>query len=149
MPVSNIETLQEHVDKSLLLPRLCALLLGVFGLLGVVLASVGLFGVMSYAARARTKEIGIRMALGALPRGVLGMVAAQGIVVVAAGLAIGLGLALTLSRFTATLLYGISATDPITFIAVPALLLGIALVAVLVPARRASRIDPLQALHYE
>jgi len=149
MPVSNVETLQEHVNKSLLLPRLCALLLGVFGVTGVVLASVGLFGVMSYAARARTKEIGIRMALGARPRGVLGLVARQGLVVTGVGLVVGLLMAFALTRFTASFLYGVSATDAVTFVAVPVLLLAIALVAVLGPAHKASRVDPLRALRYE
>lgn len=149
MPVSAIETMQQHVDKSMLLPRLCALLLGIFGTVGIVLAAVGLFGVMSFAARARTREIGIRMALGALPRGVLGLVARQGFVVAGVGLIIGLALALALSRFTASLLYGISALDPVTFVVVPLLLMGVALIAVVIPARRASRVDPLDALRYE
>jgi predicted permease len=149
LPVFNIETMNEHVNKSMLLPRLCATLLGVFGLVGVVLATLGLYGVMSYAARARTREIGIRLAVGAQPRGILRMVAGQGLLLAGIGVAAGLAIAFAVSRFTASLLYGVSATDALTFIGVPLLMLAVALVAVLIPARRAARVDPLEALHYE
>jgi predicted permease len=149
LPVFNIETMNEHVNKSMLFPRLCATLLGVFGLVGVVLATLGLYGVMSYAARARTKEIGIRLAVGAQPRGILRMVAGQGLLLAGIGVAAGLAISFAVSRFTASLLYGVSATDALTFIGVPMLMLGVALVAVLIPARRAARVDPLEALHYE
>ena len=149
LPVFNIETMNDHVNKSMLLPRLCATLLGVFGLVGVVLATLGLYGVMSYAARARTKEIGIRLAVGAQPRGILRMVAGQGLILAGIGVAVGLAIAFAVTRFTTSLLYGVSATDALTFIGVPLLMLGVALVAVLIPARRAAQVDPLEALRYD
>jgi predicted permease len=149
LAVSNTETMDEHVDKALLMPRLIALLLGVFGAVGLALATVGLYGVMSYSVRRRTREIGIRMALGARSGGVLRLVARQGLTLAGIGVAIGLAVALAISRFAASLLYGVSATDPLTFVVVPALLLLVAVVAVLLPARRAARTDPLAALRYE
>ena len=149
LAVDNIETMDEHVDKALLIPRLSAVLLGVFGAVGLTLATVGLYGVMSYSVRRRTREIGIRMALGARTGGVLRLVARQGLALAGIGVAIGLALSLLVSRFAASLLYGISATDPLTFIAVPTLLLIVAVLAVLLPARRAAKTDPLAALRYE
>jgi ABC-type antimicrobial peptide transport system permease subunit len=149
LPVFNIETMNEHVNKSMLLPKLCATLLGVFGLVGVVLAIVGLYGVMSYAARARTKEIGIRLAVGAQPRGILRMVAGKGMLLAAIGVSAGLAISFAVTRFTASLLYNVSATDALTFCGVPLLMLAVALFAVLIPARRAAQVDPLEALHYE
>lgn len=149
LPIFNIETMTQHVDKSMLLPRLGATLLGLFGTVGIVLATVGLYGVMSFGARARTREIGIRMALGAQPANVLKLITAEGLLLVGIGLALGLGLSLALTRFTASMLYGVSATDAVTFIGVPAIMLAVTVVAVLIPARRASRIAPLEALHYE
>jgi predicted permease len=149
LAVTGAETMQEHVDKALLLPRVCATLLGIFGLVGLALATVGLYGVLSYVVRARTREIGIRMALGANRQGVIGMVATQGLVLAGVGMAIGLGLAWAVSRFLATFLYGIDAHDAITFAGVPAVLFAIALAAILGPARRASRVAPMSALRYE
>ena len=102
MAVFNDETMQEHVDKSLLLPRISALLLGIFGVVGLTLAAVGLYGVMSYSVRSRTREIGIRMALGAKPRTVLRMILRQGLVLTGIGLGIGLLIALLVGRFTAS-----------------------------------------------
>jgi len=133
----------------MLLPKLCAALLGVFGLVGVVLATLGLYGTMSYAARARTKEFGIRLAVGAEPAGILRMVARQGLLLAGIGTAVGLAIAFALTRFIVSLLYGVSATDAITFVGVPVLMLAVALIAVVIPARRAARVDPLEALHYE
>jgi predicted permease len=149
MAVTGTETMQEHVNKALLLPKICATLLGVFGLVGLALATIGLYGVLSYVVRARTREIGIRMALGANRIGVIGMIARQGLVLAGVGVTIGLAIAWAITRFAATFLYGIDAHDAITFVDVPAVLLGVALVAILGPARRASRVEPMSALRYE
>jgi predicted permease len=149
LAIFNTETMQEHVSKALLVPRLCAALLAVFGGVGLTLAGIGLYGVMSYSTRRRTREFGIRMALGAGQGGVLRMVLRQGLVLAGIGIAIGLGIALSVTRFAASQLYGISATDRVTFLVVPAVLLGVALVAILVPALRAARIAPMSALRFE
>ena len=149
MAVFNDETMQEHVDKSLLLPRISALLLGIFGMVGLTLAAIGLYGVMSYSVRSRTREIGIRMALGAKPRTVLRMVLRQGLVLTGIGLGIGLLIALLLGRFTASVLYGTSGTDLLTFSVVSLVLLATATLAILVPASRAARVEPTKALRYE
>jgi len=149
MAVFNTETMQEHVNQSLLLPRISAWLLGIFGAVGLTLAAIGLYGVMSYSVRRRTREIGIRMSLGARPGSVLRMVLGQGLTLTGVGLAIGLGIALALGRFTASLLYGISGTDLLAFVSASAVLLGAAMVAVVVPAFRAARVDPNTALRYQ
>ncbi len=149
LAISNTETMEGHLDKALLIPRVCAVLLGTFGIVGLMLATLGLYGVMSYSVQRRTREIGIRMALGARSGSVLTLVARQGLALAGAGVAIGLALALLVSRFAASLLYGIGTTDLMTFTVVPALLLSIAVMAVLLPARRAARTDPLVALRYE
>jgi predicted permease len=149
MAVFNAETMQEHVDKSLLLPRISALLLGIFGAIGLTLAAIGLYGVMSYSVRRRTREIGIRMALGAERPTVLRMILRQGLILTGIGLAIGLAIALALGRFTASVLYGTSGTDLLTFVTVSLVLLTTAVAAVLVPALRAARVEPTTALRYE
>jgi len=149
MAVFNTETMQEHVDKSLLLPRISALLLGIFGAVGLTLAAIGLYGVMSYSVRCSTREIGIRMALGAGPRRVLGMILRQGLALTGLGLGIGLAIAMVLGRFTASVLYGTSGTDFVAFGVVSLVLIATAAVAVLVPALRASRVQPTKALRYE
>jgi len=149
LAVFNIDTLERHVSRAFLIPRVCATLFGVFGAVGLSLAAVGLFGVVSYSVRSRTREIGIRMALGARPPAVLRLVAGQGLGIVTVSLAIGLAAAWGLSRFTSSLLYGVSPTDAITFIATPLVLFLTAAVAVLVPARRARAIRPMEALRLE
>ncbi len=149
MAVFNTETLAEHVDKSFLLPRVSALLLGTFGLVGLTLAAIGLYGVLSYSVRHRTREIGIRMALGAQRGGVLRMVFRQGLTLTFLGLAIGLSIAGVFGRFIATVLYGTSGTDAVTFGVVSVVLLITAAVAILVPATRAARLQPTTALRYE
>ena len=149
MAVFNIQTMQEHVDKSLLLPRISALLLGIFGAVGLTLAAIGLYGVMSYSVRSRTREIGIRMALGAKPRGVLSMVLRQGLILTGIGLAIGLAIALVVGRFAASVLYGTSGSDLLTFAVVSVVLVATAAVAILIPARRAAHVEPTVALRYE
>jgi ABC-type antimicrobial peptide transport system permease subunit len=125
------------------------MLFGIFGLIGLTLAGVGLYGVVSYSVRSRTREIGIRMALGARAAGIVRLVVRQGLAIVIAGLALGLGMALAVSRFTASLLYGTSATDAVTFVGVPLVLLAAALLAVLLPARRAAAVQPMSALRSE
>jgi predicted permease len=149
MAVFNIETMQQHVDKSLLLPRISALLLGIFGTVGLTLAAIGLYGVMSYSVRSRTREIGIRMALGAKPRKVLRMILQQGLILTGIGLVIGLAISLVVGRFTSSVLYGTSGSDLLTFTVVSAVLLVTAAVAILIPAMRASRVEPTVALRYE
>jgi predicted permease len=149
MAVFSTETMREHVDKSLLLPRISATLLGVFGMVGLTLAVIGLYGVLSYSVRRRTHEIGIRMALGARPGSVLRMVLQQGLSLTGVGLAIGLAVSLAVGRFAASLLYGISGTDLVTFLTVPAVLVAAALAAIVLPARRAARLDPMVALRHE
>jgi ABC-type antimicrobial peptide transport system permease subunit len=120
-----------------------------FGGVALALAAVGLYGVVSYVARQREREIGVRMALGAAPGRVLGLMLRQGMTPVAAGLAVGLAGALAATRALQALLFEVSATDPLTFAAVPALLALVALAASYLPARRASRVDPLVALRAE
>ncbi len=149
MAIFNTETMQEHVDKSMLVPRISATLLGVFGAVGLTLAAVGLYGVISYSVRRRTHEIGIRMALGAKPVSVLAMFLRHGLTLTGVGLAVGLALALALGRFTASLLYGISGTDHITLVVVSAVLFLATLAASFFPAYRAAHVAPTTALRYE
>ena len=144
-----IVTMNDHLAVSLFPQRIGATLLGVFGLLGLGLAAVGLYGVIAYAVSRRTREIGIRMALGADAIDVRRMVVKQGMVLAATGIGIGLALALALTRFTSSFLYGISASDPITYAGIAALLAVVAFIASYIPARRATRVDPMSALRYE
>jgi ABC-type antimicrobial peptide transport system permease subunit len=149
LAVFNVDTMTRHVAKAFLVPRLCATLFGVFGLLGLALAGVGLYGVVSYSVRSRTREIGIRVALGARPGAVLGLISKLSFSIVGCGLLIGLAVAWSLSHVLASLLYGIAPTDAVTFIAVPLALLAAALAAVLIPASRAASIQPMTALRME
>jgi len=137
------------LSDSLFAARMGAVLLGVFGLLALLLASVGLYGVMSYSVSRRTREIGIRMALGAKQRDVLSLVVGQGMKLSLIGVGLGLGMSLGLTRVLSSLLVGISANDPATFAVISLLLVGVALLACFVPARRAARVDPMVALRYE
>jgi len=116
---------------------------------GLTLASIGLYGLMSYSVRRRTREIGIRMALGAKPPAVLRMVFRHGMILTGIGLAIGIAISLVLGRFTASLLYGTSGADPMTFVVVSAVLLGTSVLAVLIPAVRAAHVQPTVALRCE
>ena len=129
--------------------RFGAQLTGTMGLLGLILAVVGVYSVVSYAAAQRTQEIGIRMALGAEPRDILKMVLRQSLLTVGIGLGVGLAAALVGTRAIANLIVGIKPTDPLTFVAVIVLLSAIALIACWIPARRATRVSPLSALRYE
>ena len=148
-PVARIRTLESIVEESVAPRRITMLLLGTFAALALVLAGVGLYGVMSYLVAQRSHEIGLRMALGAQRGEVLGLVVRQGMVLAVIGAGIGLAGALALTRLMSTLLFGVTARDPVVFVAVPAALGVVALAASFFPARRASRVDPLVALRYE
>jgi putative ABC transport system permease protein len=124
-------------------------LLTLFGLLALSLAAVGIYGVLSYAVTERTREMGVRLALGARPRDLLKLFVGQGMMLTLIGLVIGVGASVAVTRLIAKLLFGVSATDPLTFIVIPLLLAGVALLACWLPARRATRVDPLVALRYE
>jgi predicted permease len=149
VPVYGVETMEEQIGKALFIPKVAATLLGVFGGLGLTLAAIGLYGVMSYSVSCRRREIAIRMALGASAAGTLRTIAREGVLCVAAGLAVGFGVAALVSRLTSSLLYSVSAADPLTFGTVPLALLSVACIAVFLPARRAMRVDPMVALRYE
>src|SRR5918994_6828032 len=149
LPIYDMKTMEAQVDESLFLERLVATLSMLFGGLATVLAAVGLYGVMSYTVSRRTREIGIRMALGAARRSVLWMVLREVAVMLVAGIVIGLPVAIALSRFVQSQLYGLSPTDPATLVVASTLLSAVAMLAGYVPARRATRVDPMLALRYE
>ena len=146
LAIFDVRTMDAQIEKAMFLPRVSATLFGVAGLMGLLISIVGIYGVISFSVARQTKDIGIRVALGARREQVLGMVLRQGLTLTLAGSAIGMMAALGLSRVTASLLYGVSPTDGLTFAAVPAVLFGIAAIACLVPARRAARLDPMNAL---
>jgi len=149
LPVSNVSTLDAVVAKSISQQRFYMLLLTMFAAIALVLAAVGIFGVLSYAVSQRTREIGIRMALGAQGRSVVGLVVRQAMLLVAAGIAAGLALGLSLSQTMTRMLFGVTPTDPATFAGVAVLLASVALLASYLPAWRATRVDPIVALRSE
>jgi len=149
LPVYEVKTMEEHLGFSLFPMRVAAAMSGSFGLLALALAAIGIYGVMAYAVSQRTREIGIRIALGAQTRDVLRLVAGRGLTLVAIGLLIGLIAALLLTRLMESLLFDVSATDPLTFITIALLLTFVALLAAFVPARRATKVDPMVALRQE
>jgi predicted permease len=149
LPVYNIKTLTQHMDLPLFPARVAATLLGAFGLLALLLAAIGIFGVMSYAVTQRTREIGIRMALGANATGIFRLVVGHGLTLTFIGLGLGLLVAIAGTRLMSGLLYGVNALDLVTFTGVSLLLALVALLACYVPARRAMRVDPMIALRHE
>jgi predicted permease len=149
MAVYNVETMDEHLRSALFLPRLAGTLFGVFGCIGLMLAATGLYGVMSYSVSRRTREIGIRIALGAQRRAVEGLILRQGMALTAIALALGMPAAWLAAKFSASFLYGVHPHDAVTFTLVPIFLAGVGTLACWVPAQRASKVDPQTILRYE
>jgi predicted permease len=146
---TNAQTVQQLLGQGLWAARMGAALLGLFGALALILASIGIYGVLAYSVAQRTSEIGLRMALGAQPRQVLALVLRQGMLLALIGAGVGIVVALPVARMAGGLLYGVSATDPLTYAGITLLLMGVALLACYLPARRATRIDPLVALRVD
>lgn len=149
LPLFDVATESQQIDRLLFQERLVARLAGFFGLLALTLSCIGLYGLLSYEVSRRTREIGVRMALGAQPQGVLKLVMGRGIALTLIGGFIGIGAALGIMRFLGTMLYGVKASDPLTLLAVGGVLVVVACAACYVPSRRATRVDPLVALRYE
>ncbi|HYN85038.1 MAG TPA: ABC transporter permease [Pyrinomonadaceae bacterium] len=149
LALTQVGTMDELLASSLGQPRYRAALLGAFAGVALLLAAVGIYGVLAYAVSQRTREIGIRLALGAQRGDILRMVVGRGMALTLLGVAVGLAASLLLTRYLASLLYGVSSTDPATFAAVVAVLAAVALLACLIPARRATKVDPMVALRYE
>jgi putative ABC transport system permease protein len=148
-PVSNVAAMESLVSAFTAEPRFYMYLLSTFAALALTLGAIGIYGVMSYWVAQRTHEIGVRMALGAQSKDVLRMVLRQSVVMTAVGLALGIGGALALTRFLTGMIYGLTAKDPAAFASVSALLAIVAVAASCIPARRATKVDPMIALRYE
>jgi putative ABC transport system permease protein len=144
-----MRSMEQVLSHSLALRDFMMSLLSLFATLALTLATVGIYGVISYAVSQRTREIGVRMALGANPRDVLRLILGEGLKLVLAGVALGIIAALAMTRLLATMLYGVSVTNPVIFSSVVVLLVAVSLAACFVPARRAMRVDPIVALRYE
>ena len=149
LPLSDVNTLQSRIELNSTTQRIGGVFVGAFGVLALILAAVGVYGVLAYTTRQRTHELGIRMALGAEPRGIFALVLHQGAVLAASGIALGLALSFVLTRALASELFGVSPADPLTYAAVSGVLIAVALVACYLPARRAAKVDPIVALRYE
>jgi ABC-type antimicrobial peptide transport system permease subunit len=149
LPVYGVRTAAEFLDRVLSGPKSIAAVVSGFGALALLLAAIGLYGVMSYSVAQRTREIGVRIALGAGSRDLRRMILRQGLRLSLGGVALGLAGAFGLTRLMASLLYSVSATDPLTFIVIPLSLIVVALLACWIPARRATKVDPMVALRYD
>ncbi len=149
LPISDVRTMDKVADETYSLKNFVTMLLASFGGLALSLAAVGIYGLMAYSVAQRTQEIGVRMALGAGKRDILRSVIGQGLAIAFAGSVVGLAAAFALTRLLSSQLYGVTATDPVTFAVTPVLLWAVAFFATYIPARRAARVDPLTALRYE
>jgi ABC-type antimicrobial peptide transport system permease subunit len=149
LPVYNVRTMQSRVDESFARRRLVTWLLTTFAGLALALAAIGVYGVMSYLVGQGSRDIGVRVALGASRRQIVAMVMRQGLLIVGVGLAIGIGGALAFSGVVRTLLFGVVATDPLTYASVSTVLIAMALLGIYLPARRAATVDPVTALRSE
>jgi predicted permease len=149
LPLFDVKTLTEHMRLALFAPKIAAMVLGVFGLVALLLSAIGIYGITSYTVAQRTHEIGIRLALGAQLSDVLKLVLSHGLKLTLIGAVLGILGAFVATRAITSVLYGVSATDPLTFVLVSGLLIGVALVACYVPSRRATKVDPLVALRNE
>jgi putative ABC transport system permease protein len=149
LPVDTVSTMDEILDSTVSPRRFSAILISIFAALALLLAAIGVYGVMSYMTGRRTGEMGIRMALGAQPRDVVRMILGEGILLATIGIVVGTAGAIALTRFLASMLFEIKPTDPATFVGVAMLLLIVSLAACYIPARRAMRVDPVTALKCE
>ena len=148
-PITDIRMVDQYLDRQFQEPRFYLLLLGIFGATALILAAVGIYGVMAYAVKMRTHEIGIRMALGANRRDAMWLILRQGLTLAFIGVAAGIGGALWLTRFIAGVLYGVQPTDPATFTIVALTMIGVAVLACLIPGHRATNVDPAIALRHD
>jgi ABC-type antimicrobial peptide transport system permease subunit len=148
-PISNIATMSDVLGVEAAPRRMGMIMLAAFAGLALLLASLGIYGVLAYFVNQHTNEIGVRMALGATQQNILGLVLKKGMGLTLLGVGIGLVVSFALTRLMSSLLFGVKASDPLTFVAVPVLLAAVALVACLIPARRATKVDPMIALRYE
>jgi putative ABC transport system permease protein len=149
LPIYELMTMDQAISESVAQPRFYMMLLTAFAGVALVLAAIGIYGVISYAVSLRTRELGIRIALGATRERVVRLVLGQGLWLTVAGVAVGLGAAFWLTRALSSLLFGVGAMDPLTFLVVPVPLVGVALLASYLPARRAARVDPVIAMRAE
>jgi putative ABC transport system permease protein len=149
LPVAQVRTMEQTMSRSTAGSDFNTLVLTIFGCSALLLAAIGIYGLMAYSVAQRTQEIGIRLALGAGSSRVRNMVVIQGLRLALAGAVVGLAAAFGLTRLIASFLYGVKAWDPLVFVSVPVILIGVALAAVWLPAVRASRVDPIRALRYE
>jgi putative ABC transport system permease protein len=149
LPVYELKPMTQYLSESLSRQRFNLVLLSVFATVALLLAAVGIYGVISYSVSQRTHEIGIRVAVGAHSGDILKLVVGQAMILALIGITLGLLASIGLTRLMESLLYGVSATDPLTFVAISAVLAGVALTASLIPALRATRVDPMIALRYE